>query len=290
MRSSPLKAEGQNSARISNGPYEDLFIYLIEGRVTDEDEQTCGEHFMGNWVEDNTSFLFFSAPSDGIVSELLQRRADLALIEDYHFSYEQWQGDRSKALTIEDFFIVPPWEEVEPEEGKMKIMLDPGVVFGTGLHPTTRDCLRALIYLHRQCPVGEVVDLGTGTGILALAAVYLGAKKVLAVDLNPLSVRTAKKNVVLNGLEGAIEVIEGQAEDFVDEKGDLIVANLHHEMIVKLIEKKGFQAKIWSIISGMMRSEAREVKLQLGRYNLKVIHEWDHEATWYTLLVRNDNL
>ncbi|UCF56365.1 MAG: 50S ribosomal protein L11 methyltransferase [Deltaproteobacteria bacterium] len=282
-----MKTENETRAIGSNGPYKDLFIYHIKGQVTDEDELAFGEKFVGNWVEDETSFLFFSVPSREIVLELLRKRSDLESIEDYHFTYEQWQGSALKPTVIEHFCIQPPWYELDAGEGEVKIILDPGVVFGTGLHPTTRDCLRTMVHLHRQFTLDRVLDLGTGTGILALAAAFLGAKKVLAVDLNPLSVKTAQRNIRLNDLEGSIEVVKGQAEDFVDEAADLIVANLHHSVIENLLEKKGFQEKSWFIISGLLRSEARDTKSQLKKYNLHVVHEWDHEMTWFTMLVRN---
>jgi ribosomal protein L11 methyltransferase len=118
----------------------------------------------------------------------------------------------------------------------------------------------------------------------------LGAEKVLAVDLNPLSVKTARRNVRLNGLEGSIEVAKGLAEDFVEEPADLVVANLHHSVIVKLLEKEGFMEKSWFIISGLLRSQVREIRYHLGEHDLDVTREWEQEGTWYTLLVRNDNL
>jgi ribosomal protein L11 methyltransferase len=117
----------------------------------------------------------------------------------------------------------------------------------TGLHPTTRDCLKAVVHLYRQSPFEKVLDLGTGTGILALAAVFLGAKEVLAVDLNPLCVKTAQKNVHLNGFNESIQIAEGDVKDFVDEPADLVVANIHYDVIVKLLGERGFKGKNWFI-------------------------------------------
>jgi ribosomal protein L11 methyltransferase len=181
-------------------------------------------------------------------------------------------------------------EEVDADDGKTEIILDPGVVFGTGLHPTTEDCLKAMAHLHGQSPLRRVLDLGTGTGILALAAALLGAEKVLTVDLNPLSVKTAQRNVGLNGLEGSIEAVKGLVEDFVAQRADLVVANLYHSVVVKLLDKEGFLQKSWFIISGLLRSEMREIRHQLGERDLRVTQEWEQEGTWYTLLVRNDNV
>lgn len=267
-------------------PYENLYIYLIEGKVSEYDEATLGESFLGNWVEDDSAFLFFSEPSKEIVNTLIKNREGLAYLDEYRFPYEQWQGGISELVRIESFIIVPPWVEEEPKPGDIKIILDPGVVFGTGLHPTTKDCLRAIVALKEvQIPLRKVLDLGTGTGILAVAAGYLGAREVTAVDLNPLAVKTAKRNVCLNNFEKKIRVIQDKAQDFVDQPADLVIANIHHEVIAELLGKEGFRQKSRFIISGLMRSQVRDVKAQLQKQGLKVIREWDHEMTWYTLLL-----
>ena len=97
----------------------------------------------------------------------------------------------SKAFFKEDF--IGCWNE-----GEILILLDPCVVFGTGYHPTTRSCLKALWNLYQKEKPATVLDLGTGTGILALAAVKWGARRVLTVDCNELAAETASRNVKLN--------------------------------------------------------------------------------------------
>jgi ribosomal protein L11 methyltransferase len=271
---------------VHTSPYENLHIYLVEGVVAKEDEGALGKDFLGNWVEENSSFLFFSAPSKQNVCELMRTRQDLNLIEEHCFTYEEWQGTRLQPLKTDNFLVVPPWEKADPGEGQTIIILDPGVVFGTGMHPTTRDCLRALAQVFHQVPISRVLDLGTGSGILGLAAALLGASQVLAVDLNPLAVKTAKNNVRLNQLENVIKVVEGNAEDFVAEKADLVIANIHHELMVKLIDKEGFCSTDWLILSGLMRSQVRDTRQHLEKHRLRIIREWDYEGTWHTLLVR----
>ena len=267
-------------------PYEDLYIYLFEGQVSEGDEIALGPAFLGTWVEDDSAFLFFSEPSKGVVDRLLKRRKDLAYIEEYHLPYEQWQGGILEPIRMAPLMIVPPWAKIEPAPGEIKIMLDPGVVFGNGLHPTTTDCIGAMIYLREmQTRMNKVLDLGTGTGILALVAGFLGAGAVTAIDLNPLAVKTAKRNVLLNHLEGIINVMEGQAQDFVEQPADLIIANIHHAVIERLFEMRNFREKKRFIISGLMRSQIRDLKSQITKHGLEVIREWDHEMTWYTVLL-----
>jgi ribosomal protein L11 methyltransferase len=266
--------------------YKELYIYMIQGTVSKRDELFLGDAFLGNWVEDNSSFLFFSRPSKESVTELVGRHADLSLADHYHFTYEQWQGGAAGPISIDRFLIIPPWEEVDQDEGLIKIILDPGVVFGNGMHPTTRDCLRALAYAQIQRPFGKVLDLGTGTGVLALAAAALGAVKVLALDLNPLCVKTAVENVRLNALDGIVRVVEGRAEDFADEPADLVVANIHDDVIKKLIDGRNFNINDRLIISGLMRSQYREVKDRLERKRFWILREWDFEMTWFTILAK----
>ena len=279
-----MGTDGEKKKCTAAGPHNDLYIYLLEGPVKKEDESCLGSAFLGNWVEADTSFLFFSKPSAEALRQLLKIRPGLEVIEDYHFAYEQWQGGRLRPLKVDDFVIVPHWERVAADEKDIQIILDPGVVFGNGLHPTTRDCLRALAFAVKQKPFDRVLDLGTGTGILAVAAARLGAKKTLAVDLNPLCVRTANENVRLNDLSGIIQVVEGSAEDFTDEAGDLVIANIHEEIIGRLLQKEGFCQKERLIISGLMRSQYRDIKAQLGRYDFRIVHEWDCDMTWFTML------
>ncbi|MGQ9459430.1 MAG: 50S ribosomal protein L11 methyltransferase [Anaerolineae bacterium] len=111
--------------------------------------------------------------------------------------------------------IVPSWEAYTPRPGERVVRLDPGLAFGTGLHETTRLCLE-LLEAHLQ-PGARVLDVGTGSGILAIAAVRLGAVQVVALDADPLAVRAARENAARNGLEQAIEVrwgtVPGGEED-----------------------------------------------------------------------------
>ena len=185
------------------------------------------------------------------------------------------------------FLVTPPWKDRPDTPVEKKILMDPGVVFGTGLHPTTKDCLRAMALLRRWYDFGRVLDIGTGTGILALAAIKLGADKAIAVDPNPLSVKTARHNVALNGMDDHIRVVEGRAEDVLAEQADLAIANIHYEVIVQLMSHEEFLSKPWVIISGLMRTQARDVKAEMEKTGMELIQEWDKDTTWYTMLMKS---
>jgi len=166
------------------------------------------------------------------------------------------------------------------------MLLDPGVVFGTPLHPTTRHCLLGLLEMSESLSRSRVLDLGTGTGILAVGAALLGATTVLAVDTNPLAVRTAARNATLNGLANTVMVREGRAEDFIDRSFDLLIANIHHEVIHALVKKEGFLQKRHFILSGLMRSQARDIKRELSLLPVEITQEWDHDMIWHTIMGR----
>jgi ribosomal protein L11 methyltransferase len=131
------------------------------------------------------------------------------------------------------------------EVGEILVHLDPCIVFGTGYHPTTRTCLQALWEIYQKERPKKVLDLGTGSGILALTAAKWGAEKVLAIDCNELAVETALRNVWSNGESQRIEVRKGNAEDFIEEKADLICANIHLQVIESVLKKKAFFQKRW---------------------------------------------
>jgi len=263
-------------------PYDDLYIYQLGGKLT-TDKKLPLSGLVGNWVEDNFSFLFFSDPADEAIENLLRIEPQLTLIDSYQMSYEQWHGEKFTAFDQGCFQIVPPWENAGNSRlGKCRIILDPGVVFGTGTHPTTRDCLDAVQLACRGGAPDRVLDLGTGTGLLALAAARLGSRLNLAVDLNLLAAKTAEKNVRLNHLERQIVVVQGDAQAFVDCPNDLLIANIHFEVMQKLIRAKGFAAGKRFILSGLLRSEAKQVRIVLERLPARILKSWTHNGIWHT--------
>ena len=279
----PGKAEVLTAAMY--GPCADLYIYRIEGRW-DSRAAIGGPSFLGHWQEEGSSFLFFWAPAEAEVRMILRDQPQLSLLDSCHMPYEQWQGAVFTAEPIGRFFIVPAWESPAPADSAgdtlLPIVLDPGVVFGAGNHPTTRDCLQALDLLAAEGPAGTVLDLGTGTGILALAAARLGSPRVLAVDLNLLSARTAARNVRLNQLTASILVVQGRAEEAIDCPADLVVANLHGEVMLRLIDTSGFRQKQRFILSGLLRGEAKEIRRRLSRPDIRIVEEWVQDGIWHT--------
>jgi ribosomal protein L11 methyltransferase len=92
--------------------------------------------------------------------------------------------------------------------------------------------------------------------------------------------------VSLNHLEKTIEVLEGKAEDFAGSPTDLVVANIHYGALARLLDQPEFQGRPWYILSGLLRSQARDIEARLPAHRLKLERTWDHEGTWHTMLVR----
>ena len=279
-----IDAQSMRSNQDKSGscPYDDLYIYHLSGRLTSHDNIPKNT-FIGNWEEDDYSFLFLSQPAFEGIQHLLRTQPQLSYIDSYCMSYEQWQGTSFTAFDHGPFQIVAPWHDhVHHGPNKRTLILDPGLVFGTGTHPTTRDCLDAVQLAFRRHSPSSALDLGTGTGILALAVARLGCQFNLAVDLNLLAATTAARNVRLNCLEQQVMVVQGYAEDFIDCAADLVMANVHYAVMQKLIQSKGFKNKKCYILSGLMRSEAKQVKMDVERLPAKIFKSWTHNGIWHT--------
>lgn len=130
--------------------------------------------------------------------------------------------------------VCPSWRRHRAAPGEIVVRLDPGMAFGTGQHPTTRLCL-ALLEEHVR-PGARVLDLGAGSGILAIAAALLGAAEVLALDIDPVAVRVARANAAANGVDGRVTVLEGTlgALGAATAAYDCVVANINAETIVDM--------------------------------------------------------
>ncbi len=262
-------------------PYEDLHIYYLNGRIVG-DPLAGEEDYIGNWEEGSDSFLFFKRPADDTVSRLIERQSELVLQDRFQMSYEEWQGHAIKPFQSGRLTFVPPWHSDDAANGGKSIVLDPGVVFGTGQHPTTSDCLTALQLAFDANPIETVLDIGTGTGLLALAAAHLGANAVVAVDLNRLAVETARRNVMANHMECTVLVVQGNAMNFMDIPSDLMVSNIHYAVMRELVATEGFGHQKQFILSGLLRSEAREIEYRLQQQPVEILRKWERDGTWYT--------
>lgn len=178
--------------------------------------------------------------------------------------------------------IAPTWREYTPAVGELVVRLDPGMAFGTGLHPTTRLCLERLENVVR--PGMSVLDVGTGSGILALAAARLGAGEVLAVETDPVAVNAAAANVALNGLARIISVRQGSMPLPEPRQFDCVVANIIARVIAELATPLAMAVRPDGILiaSGIIAEREEVAAEALRQARLQLVRR-DVDGDWLAL-------
>ena len=157
---------------------------------------------------------------------------DLSEIDESNWA-ENWKTHYKTVRIGKKIVIKPSWEEFTPNEGDIVIELDPGMAFGTGSHETTTMCIEALEkYIH---PGMTVYDVGSGSGILSVAAAKLNAKEVIGIDLDPMCIRISSENFQNNSVDDVAHALLGNLLDVVDGKADIVVANIIAEVVSGLI-------------------------------------------------------
>lgn len=203
--------------------------------------------------------------------ELGGLRLSLDNVQDSDWA-EQWKRFYKPLRLGRRIVIRPTWEEYQSKADDLVIDLDPGMAFGTGTHETTALCVEMMEALYKG---GPVLDVGTGSGILAIAAACLGAQPVVAIDIDPVAVRTARENVVQNGLTAQVDVRQGDLLQGVEGQFALGVANILADVIILL------QASMWQVLqpgglficSGIIKDRAQDVRYALLNGGWQLVEE-----------------
>jgi len=184
--------------------------------------------------------------------------------------------------------IVPSWTTEELRADEVAIVLDPGMAFGTGLHPTTRGCL-ALLQEIDPMP-DAVLDVGCGSGVLAIAALRLGAARADALDTDPLAVESTRSNAERNGVGGRVRVSHGSLPEAPAERYPLVVANLVAAVLVDLALRLAAHLAAGGrlVASGIIEPRADEVVSALTGAGLAVETRRD-DGEWVSLLLRGSD-
>jgi ribosomal protein L11 methyltransferase len=177
-------------------------------------------------------------------------------------------------------FVRPSWVEAQPEPGDVVLTLDPGLAFGTGLHPTTQLCAAALE--ERVQPGMRVLDVGSGSALLSILAARLGAREVLGVDIDEEAIRAGQSNTALNGVADRVTIDLGSYDRAVGVY-DAVVANILAGVIVKMLDNKLAETGRLFIFSGILDTQAADVESAVQRAGLNVI-ERKQSADWVCLL------
>lgn len=204
---------------------------------------------------------------------------------------EAWKQHYHPIPVGEGLMIVPAW--LDPETGgRLPIRIDPGMAFGTGTHPTTQLCLELTEAFFQQsngCP--RALDIGCGSGILAVAALKLGAAHVLGVDIDPLAMEASRQNAALNGIDemvlelGVGSVAEVRQGRFSLQQGELVFANILAPVLVRLLAE-GLGELVspggWLVLSGILAEQSPEVEAALRRHGMK-LHKHCQSGDWVAL-------
>lgn len=197
----------------------------------------------------------------------------------------QWKKYYHTTPVGKKLLVKPSWEETSVEPGRIVLEMDPGMAFGCGTHPTTGLCL---VYLEEIIRGGETVcDVGTGSGILAIAAAKLGASRVVAVDMDGVAVRVARENVAQNGVNDKVEVLEGNLLDMVKTSVDIVVANIVANVIIELAPAAASLLKPGGkfISSGIYRGREDDVRSSLAQ-NGFIELDFRRDGDWTAILAK----
>ncbi|WP_217512839.1 50S ribosomal protein L11 methyltransferase [Vibrio metschnikovii] len=260
-----LNATNENAEAISDMLMEEtgaLSVTLLDAKDTPVFEPLPGETRL--WG-DTDLLALYDAEVD-TPSILAQIRDSQLLADDFSYKIEQiedkdwereWMDNFHPMKFGERLWICPSWRDI-PDPNAVNVLLDPGLAFGTGTHPTTALCLQWLDSLDLSGKT--VIDFGCGSGILAIAAIKLGAAKVIGIDIDPQALQASKDNAERNGVADKIEVYlpQNQPENLV---ADVLVANILagplrelSAVIKSLIKPGGLLA-----MSGVLNTQAEDV-------------------------------
>lgn len=205
------------------------------------------------------------------------------ILEDQNWN-ALWEKSREVIRVTDRIIIKPTFKDYSPKENEIVLTIDPKMSFGTGEHETTKLILGMLQKIVK--PGMKVLDVGSGTGILAIAAIKLGAAKAVAVDFDEICLDNCKENCILNDVENSVEVLIGEIDDVDDKDFDLILANIQKNILMEIAEKiKGkLNQNGLVILSGLLETDQDEIekKYHLLGFKTEKVEQMDE---WISILL-----
>jgi ribosomal protein L11 methyltransferase len=197
---------------------------------------------------------------------------------------ETWKKNIQPIEAGERLTIIPPWDG--PRAGRLNIVIDPGMAFGTGHHETTKTCLGLIEKLAGKVHKGRFLDVGAGTGILAICAAKLGFMEVCAVDTDPLAIEAALRNISLNKLNHGL-IVEYTIRDAQGDY-DMIAANLISETLIAIAPEIACRLREngIAILSGMLTGQEDEIVSAMQQEGLKFSEKYIDSERWVTLVFK----
>lgn len=266
-------------ADAGSGP-EKLFVYECRGSGPPGREPSDAG-FLGMLPEPPYYYFFFARDASARMTRWLEDRPGWSLTGTYQLDYVNWQEAPGAEERIGPFVVCMGWdsEELPPQPDAILIRLNPGLVFGSGAHPSTKGCLLAIARIMERERIESVVDLGTGTGILAIAAALLGASRVVALDRIPLAAGAARENVRRNGLTDVVDILIADGLDALNRPFDLLIMNLEWPFLTRVLQNNGGLAGCaHAIVSGFLHAQWNEltavIPASFHLAGLEVIEGW----------------
>ena len=213
-----------------------------------------------------------------------KRELEIANVREEDWA-ENWKKYYKPFRVGRHLVVRPVWEKYEPQAGDKIISIDPGMAFGNGTHETTSMCL-GLVEDYIK-PGYEVLDVGTGSGILAIASVLMGAQSALGIDLDPVAVRVANENIERNGLSGRVHAQVGDLVKGIDTQADVVFANIIADAVILLSRAVRAHMKPGGVFicSGIILEREQDVLDALAEAGFTV-DRIEHRGEWSAIAAR----
>ncbi len=199
--------------------------------------------------------------------------------------HDAWRGYFKPQRIGRSFIVAPPW--IRPkEDGRHLIFIEPAMAFGTGTHETTRCCLELIDQICAEKSPGKALDVGTGSGILAIGMARLGVREVLALDNDPVALNAARANLQLNGIDGAVTLSDASVGR-LRRRFPLVVANIILETLLEMAGPltRRVDARGSLILSGLLHDHVPAVRRRF--HGFRLVRRKDRKE-WSTLLLRKE--
>ncbi|MQF87283.1 MAG: 50S ribosomal protein L11 methyltransferase [SAR202 cluster bacterium] len=223
--------------------------------------------------------------------QLIGKLTNLEIYEEKQIKEHEWEEAWKAHFTPlkigKKIIVQPPWHQLKTTEDNIVIEIDPGLAFGTGHHPTTMRTLQCLEELIK--PEDNVVDVGSGSGILSIGAAKLGAAKVLGVEIDPVAVKAGRENLIANAVSGKVRFYTGSLpnENIPFEWSDLTLANVNSLVLTQLGAELNRSLKSTGILvaSGILFNKLDEVVSAFAQNKLYVAEQFQDDD-WVTLVLK----
>lgn len=280
----PLEKEQMFVDILPDGPKDDGIAYLSFFVEDSEENPVDSDELTAKIKQELDGLRNFMDVGEGSV--MVSETEDIDWINNWKQFFHQFY--------IDDLLVIPSWEEVKPEDKDKKILhIDPGTAFGTGMHETTQLCIRQLKkYI---TPETELLDVGTGSGILAIISLMYGIKHAVGTDLDPCAVEAVRENMKANNIQPeCFEMMIGNiitdksVQDSVGyEKYDIVVANILADVLVPLTPVIVYQLKEGGIYitSGIIDNKEQVVRDAVTQAGLEVI-DVTYQGEWVSVTAR----